>query len=1172
MRVDLTGKSWLDLAREVLCWEKAAEPHAHLSAERVSDAMPHVVLDSHLSVGGTQQSTDAQADHRQAPREPAGVPLRVRIVHDHASRLLLLDVVCDPGQVHPSISTRATGYYEQALANLVAAPAAVAARADLRSAGDRENLTKWCVGPLPQGTAFTDVYTLFREQMNRQPHATAVCDTDESVSYAELDRRILTVAHRLRAVGVDRGHRVGVHVHRSVDLVVGLLAAMAIGAAYVPLDPDFPSARLEFIARDADLRCIIAEPAAKPLEVQAPTVFLADGRPAAVPTGTALRQGDIASQDAAYVIYTSGSTGHPKGTVVGHGNLLNFFLAMDHAIGLSPDDRVLALTSVSFDISVLEILWPLVRGACTVICPERMIERLAHGNNSLTDLVGRFRPSLLQATPSFLTAVAAQPAALEALRGLETLLVGGEALTIGLAGDLVDALPGVRILNMYGPTETTIWSLANQLDHDGAPVSPPPIGRPLAHTVVRVVDGLGNDACVGVAGELWIGGRGVAQGYFRRPELDRERFVRHADSSAGRYYLSGDRVRWREDGTLDFLGRNDRQVKVRGHRIELDEIEGVLSEHPQVEAAAVVMSQHHERGDELVAYVCARPGQHAPSSTEQATSSGVPSGMMHPDALRTELRRFARERLLEVMVPTRMVLLDRLPTAERQSRPRRVEHRGRWGGTAGRPGRSTPARDAGRGRRLRPVGGIAGPQAGGPDVDFFNLGGTSLIAVRMAARWVAESGVPFDLEQFFQRPTVRHLVRLTGGDSSDARGVDGARVSAEQSRPAAFAALPPGIRPTGLREPAGPPYRNILVTEGASTAGVFLVRALLDQSDAAVHVLARPADHSRTMQHLRARMQRFELWRPGDGERIRTVTGDPALPNLGLEAPLYHQLSRTIDVIIHEGECFDHKASFEQLVPVNILGTQEVLRFAATEVVKPVHFLSLRALGRSEAPAGDSEPPGSPEDLARSAASLVGGLQQSKWLGESYMREAAARGIPTLTYRIGQVVAVQRQTMELGDDFLAALVKTCLLLRTAPDLDLLLPVTPADLLAEVVVHTALSGQWQDEVCDVVTGPPVTWREMVSDIRSTGRSVDVVPYRQWRRALLETLEKGEANDLTPFLAVWRRSCHRSSDTSQPGTLPPGRSSRPTGPDRTSRTPIVKGAEICCARTRRASKAW
>ncbi|MEV7401901.1 amino acid adenylation domain-containing protein [Streptomyces sp. NPDC091267] len=642
MRVRSADLSWLDLARAVLELEREAAGHT-VPYRHIMDVAPGLLVDSRLCVteigpetiaegraGGrgdefSPDAVDTALPADDFPPDEDGFALSVDVTVDSRTDAVLVDLVCDRRQVHPAVVARLAHYYTGALTSLVADPAAAATRADVRPSDEMAEIRTWSTGPTPSADDVVPLHAQFREWADMQPDRVAVCDLEGSLTYRELDRRAGRLAHRLRAIGVRQGDRVGVCVPRGIDLVVGLLAVLATGAAYVPLDPEFPHQRLEFIATDADLRCLVVGPGVVPPATEVPLVSVAerDGPPsgardaASPPAGT---DGD----DVAYVIYTSGSTGRPKGTVIEHRNLANFFLGMDLAVGISPQDRVLALTSVSFDISVLEIMWPLVRGATTIIGPERMVEQIAGTERSLESLIRRFRPTLFQATPSFFTAMTSHPTTLRALSCLRALLVGGEALPRGLARQLTEAVPGVRVLNMYGPTETTIWSLTHELGQADVRDASPPIGRPIAHTRLRLVDGLGNDACIGVPGELWIAGEGVARGYFRRPELDQERFgavdgervVAGADhdrlTAVGhrrdeRTYRTGDQARWRADGALEFLGRNDRQVKLRGHRIELDEIESVLSEHPEVEAAAVVATEHATRGVELVAYVRPRP-------------------------------------------------------------------------------------------------------------------------------------------------------------------------------------------------------------------------------------------------------------------------------------------------------------------------------------------------------------------------------------------------------------------------------------------------------------------------------------------------------------------------------------------------------------------------------------
>ena len=610
LRADLRHLTWLELGGQVLQLEEEAARHRDISFRRIMSVSPNLEVDSALTVVerdlGPEGGVPGQLDLD-------GFALRVRAAvypgSDAADTAAVsVEVAYDASRVNPWTASRLVDYYIGALISIVDDPHGIAANTDLRPPNEQDAIEKWRHGPTPHAIGPDHAYAQFLEQVASQPDAPAVFAPAETLTYQELAWRVERLARRLRAQGVVAGDRVGVSIRRGADLVTGLLAVLAVEAAYVPLDPDFPVRRLEFIAQDADLGCLLLGPGAVPPLAGVPVVLGGDQGSLGVDDVTGPWQIPAAGgQDPAYVMYTSGSTGKPKGTVVEHRNVVNFFLAMDLEIGIEPGDRVLALTSVSFDISVLELLWPLARGASVVIAPERIVERITGGTDSLEGLIHRFRPRVLQATPSFFAALTSHSSVLDALVGLRVLLVGGEAFPRGLAQQLVEALPRVRVMNMYGPTETTIWSLVHLVEPGDVRTAAPPIGQPIAHTTVRVVDGLGNDALVGVSGELWISGRGVSSGYFRRPDLSRDRFVAGPDAADGTYYRTGDQVRWREDGVLEFLGRNDRQVKLRGHRIELDEVESVLSGHPGVEAAAVVVERHARRGDELVAYIRPRP-------------------------------------------------------------------------------------------------------------------------------------------------------------------------------------------------------------------------------------------------------------------------------------------------------------------------------------------------------------------------------------------------------------------------------------------------------------------------------------------------------------------------------------------------------------------------------------
>ncbi|MEV7214669.1 amino acid adenylation domain-containing protein [Kitasatospora cineracea] len=961
LRLDLADATLLDTARAVFAHERAAAPHRRYPIAQIQhDLGEELHLSSYVNFMDFHREAGRAADALM--RVTVGIaetnyPLAVNFLVDPEQRELSLWLDCDLAVLPEEFCDRLAGYYARAVEEVAHRPGRPAVEADLLGAGELARLTAWNATATGYDRADT-VHGLIARQAAARPGATALAHRHDAIDYAELEARANRLAHHLIDTGVRRGDLVGVSVRRGIDLVTALVAVHKAGAAYVPMDPGFPRTRLDTIAEDAAIGCLITGPGAPAGLAAAHRIDLAEDAAAIAARPDHDPGVAVGGDDTAYVIYTSGSTGKPKGTPIRHRNAVNFFVGMDGTVGCGPEDTVLAVTSVSFDISVLELLWPLTRGAKVVVAGERVINNLvprsvgeerpvsfslfffaasagtsrqdgyrlvleatkfadrhgfeavwtperhfhsfgglypnpsvmsaalatvtdrialrcgsvvaplhdtvriaeewslvdnlsggrvglafaagwnsndfvlrpeafpgrkqrmteqldefrklwrgeqvlrtggsgepvdvrihpapvqaeppiwltsvgnvetfekagASGANLLTHLLGQapedlavkisayrkareaaghpgpgqvtlmvhtfmaedtddarararepFRDylrsstelwrtlfattgqdlpemgaedqieavidlaidryfeasglfgspedcaelvrslsaagvdeiaclvdfgvspdevldslgkvdelrraheaevvehphslaalcarhgvTLLQGTPSLFAAVAAEPEALEALTGLRALLIGGEAFPSGLAQRLLGALPDVRVLNMYGPTETTIWSTVHELDRDAdTRTGTIPIGRPIANTVVRVADPHGRPAPIGGSGELWIGGDGVAVGYLGRPELTADRFVDH---DGHRYYRTGDRVRWRADGRLEFLGRVDRQVKILGHRVEPDEVESVLSRHEGVDAVAVI-AVDGAHGPELVAYV-----------------------------------------------------------------------------------------------------------------------------------------------------------------------------------------------------------------------------------------------------------------------------------------------------------------------------------------------------------------------------------------------------------------------------------------------------------------------------------------------------------------------------------------------------------------------------------------
>ncbi|MFD4028934.1 amino acid adenylation domain-containing protein, partial [Streptomyces sp. NPDC058576] len=445
----------------------------------------------------------------------------------------------------------------------------------------------------------------FAEQAAATPDAVALIVGDTSLTYAELDRRANRLAHVLLRRGAGPDRVVALALPRSAELVVALLAVLKSGAAYLPLDPDHPAGRLAYVLEDACLALLLTTlstdsrtPSGGPAErlvldspdVQALLAACPDTDP--VETGHA---GPPALEAAAYVIYTSGSTGRPKGVVVPHAPLLNFLEAMRRKVPLRTGERLLAVTTVAFDIAALELYHPLLSGATVVLAPKETVPQ----PSAVLDLIARHGVTVVQGTPSLWQLLAAHEP--EALRGLR-ILVGGEALPTPLAESLRTLTDDLT--NLYGPTETTIWSTAADLANGAGA---PPIGRPIANTRTYVLGSGLELVAPGVVGELYIAGSGVARGYLNRPGLTADRFVAdpYAAEPGTRMYRTGDLVRWNQDGELEFVGRVDHQIKIRGFRIEPGEIEEVLTDHTDIAQAAVVVREDQPGDTRLVAYVVA---------------------------------------------------------------------------------------------------------------------------------------------------------------------------------------------------------------------------------------------------------------------------------------------------------------------------------------------------------------------------------------------------------------------------------------------------------------------------------------------------------------------------------------------------------------------------------------
>src|SRR5271166_5486518 len=632
---------------------------------------------------------------------------------------------------------RMGGHFRTLLEGIVADPERKVSELPLLTEAERQRILVEWHGTQTDYPRDRCIHQLFEEQAEETPDAVAVVFGEERLTYHELNERANRLAHHLRKLGVGPEMLAGICVERSLEMIVGLLGILKAGGAYVPLDPEYPQERLAFMVEDARAAVVLVHDQTRgrlPAST-ARSVCLDRERPAIAQEPSESLPIETTPKDLAYVMYTSGSTGMPKGVAVVHRNVVRLVKETDYA-HLDSGEVLLQFAPLAFDASTFEIWGALLNGGRLAIAPPGRLSL-----EELGEVVCRAGVTTLWLTAGLFHLMVDRQ--ISSLNNLRQLLAGGDVLSPDHVRKALERLEGVQLINGYGPTEGVTFSCCFAFPKAGWPNRPAPIGRPIANTQVYILDAHRQPVPIGVAGELYLGGDGVARGYFNRPELTAEKFIANPfrDAPEARLYKTGDLCRWLPDGNIEYLGRIDHQVKLRGFRIELGEIESRLAQHTAVKECVVAVREGEVGDKRLVAYVVAKG----------AAGGGA--------GVREALKAHLKQSLPEYMVPAVFVFLEALPLTPNGKVDRKALPEPREGDLF------QEAYVAPRTERERVLARIwsdlLGVERVGLDDNFFALGGDSIISIQMVSR-AARAGLALTVKQVFERQTLGELARAAG--------------------------------------------------------------------------------------------------------------------------------------------------------------------------------------------------------------------------------------------------------------------------------------------------------------------------------------------------------------------------------------------------------------------------
>lgn len=933
------------------------------------------------------------------------------------------------------------------------------------------------------------IHQLFEEQVAKTPDYTAVVFSDQKLSYSELNEQSNRFARTLIRLGVKPDSVVAILLNRSIDMIVAMIAILKAGAAYLPVDPEYPSDRIQYIISDSGCDVLVTHSQyTKSVHVQGKILFI-DTLCLDANDGTNIET-QTSSSNLAYLIYTSGSTGNPKGVMIEHKSIVNTLFWRKTYYGFNPTDAVLQLPSYAFDSSVEDIFTPLISGAKLILVDQKNLLSTTY----LGGLIQAHGITNLLTVPSFLRQLLDGLA--NQLSKLRCITVAGEAVSEGLIRDFFKSINSVRLFNEYGPTENSVCTTVFEILPNDRRVL---IGHPINNNNCYIVDKHWNLLPIGFVGELCVSGVGLARGYFNKPELTDQKFIENPFEAGTRLYPTGDLAKWLPDGNIEFIGRIDDQVKLRGFRIELSEIETCISNFPGVKENTVIINSENNGRDKLVAYLV----------------SDKSFSISH-------LKRYLSVKLPKHMIPSFFVSLDVLPLTPNGKINKKALPALELNHIVADyepPHNGIERSLVNLWKEVLEVSKIS------INDNFFELGGDSLAIVEMLTA-LFEHNWNLTAQDFYEYPTIKELaVKILGrgetrkdSERNLARNVFYLNRAASQTdeqwlqydmeealnQIAAAAEVQP-FNPNGQRHN----FKGVLLTGATGFLGIHVLAELLLQRNTKVYCLIRGENSVARLSQL------LEYYFPGQfsellGDRIVVVNGDICQHEFGLSESTFRLLGSWIDTVIHSAALVKHFGDYREFERVNVLGTQEVVNFCNTFGQRMGHISTVSVAGNDLGDRG--------EDFVFTENDFYFGQNysdnvyiRSKLEAENILYQSTDLGLKAAVFRVGMLMGRYSDghfQRNISENAMYNRLKSIIELEAVP-LDILtagLDFTPVDYCAKAIVEVLLTDAAEGRVFHLFNHNTVAMSDFIRMLGSLGATITTLSTFEFKQ-----LVEGIASD-------------------------------------------------------------